>query len=193
MKKLKSKKGFTLVEVLLSVAILSMLSLMILNGFMATMNYSANTSIYSRVANSNQYKTMSQVAIYSNATVEERQAFDSPIAIKNTGGSNIVFKFQATPANLPNLSATKWREINGASSYGAQNIAAGLGYGESMTYADNRSSFFYTPAEALFKCPTCGHYGYVNLYRHAGAKAYYCRWQNSEGVYCNTKIADYGG
>jgi prepilin-type N-terminal cleavage/methylation domain-containing protein len=44
-KKIKNKKGFTLLETLLSVAILVIISSMMINGFMATITYSHNSSV----------------------------------------------------------------------------------------------------------------------------------------------------
>ncbi len=186
-----SKKGFTLLEVMLGVAILAIASTMIMNGFIATMGYSTNTSIYSRVGQTNYEKTINKIATYSNLSVSDRYSDASANAIRSSGGTTTEMDYAASPANLPDMTVYQWRETTGASSYGAYNVAAGYGYGESQTYADNRTSFFYAPSSELFYCPTCHHYGYIGLYRHAGVISYYCRYQFDDGTYCNTKIRDY--
>ena len=186
-----SKKGFTLLEVMLAVAIMAIASTMIMNGFVATMGQSTNTSIYSRVGNSNYTKTINKLATYSNLSVSNRQSDASANSIRSSGGTTTTMDCAASPANLPDMTVYKWRETEGASSYGAYNAAATYGYGESQTYADNRTTFFYAPSSDLFYCSNCHHYGYIGLYRHAGSTAYYCRYQFEDGTYCNHKVRDY--
>lgn len=49
MKKLmNNKKAFTLLEVMLATAILLVVSLMVVQGFVSTMSYSANTAVYAK-------------------------------------------------------------------------------------------------------------------------------------------------
>lgn len=189
--KRSSKKGFTLLEVMLAVAILAIASTMIMNGFIATMGYSTNTSIYSRVGNTNYEKTITKIATYSNLSVADRYSDASANAIRSSGGTTTTMDYAASPANVPDMTVYQWRETTGASDYGAYNAAATYGYGESMTYADNRTTFFYAPSSDLFYCTSCHHYGYINLYRHAGTTAYYCRYQFDDGTYCNHKVRDY--
>ena len=64
-----NKKGFSLLEVMLAVAIMAIASSMIMYGFMASMNYANNSSIYARVAaanTGNSYASLS-TAIYNHA------------------------------------------------------------------------------------------------------------------------------
>ena len=49
----KTKKGFTLLEVLLATAILVIISSMLMEGFISAMGFSYNTSVYSRSASYN--------------------------------------------------------------------------------------------------------------------------------------------
>jgi prepilin-type N-terminal cleavage/methylation domain-containing protein len=56
-----SKRGFTLLETMLAVALLLIVTLMAYEGFMATLNYAGDTALADRVSNSNAgeaYKTM---------------------------------------------------------------------------------------------------------------------------------------
>ena len=48
-----NKKGFTLLEVMLAVAIMAIASTMIMVGFLTTMTYSRNTTLYARVGSAN--------------------------------------------------------------------------------------------------------------------------------------------
>lgn len=191
MKKKRSKKGFSLLEVMLAVAILAIASTMIMNGFIATMSQSTNTSIYSRVGNSNQEKTISKLSTQSNLSVEGRYSEASGNNIRSSGGTASTLDWAAGPANVPDMTVYQWRETTGASSYGAQSAGAQYGYGESMSYSDNRTTFFYAPSEELFFCASCHHYGYIGLYRHAGSVAYYCRYKFDDGTFCNYKVRDY--
>ena len=51
--KKSSKKGFTLLEVMLAIAIMLIASTMILEGFLSTLAYSANTALYARCGGAN--------------------------------------------------------------------------------------------------------------------------------------------
>lgn len=58
-----SKRGFTLLETMLSVALLLIVSLIVYEGFMTSLNYSGDTALAERVSNDNAgtvYTTLSQ-------------------------------------------------------------------------------------------------------------------------------------
>ncbi len=57
-----SRKGFTLVETLLATFILVVVSTMLINGFIATMGYSYQTSVYSKSGSNNYAQCMADVA-----------------------------------------------------------------------------------------------------------------------------------
>ena len=61
--KMASKRGFTLLETMLSVALMLIVSLIVYEGFMTTLNYAGDTALAERVSNQNAgecYKTMGQ-------------------------------------------------------------------------------------------------------------------------------------
>lgn len=60
--KSKKSKGFTLLETILSVAIMVIISTMLLNGFAATMGYSYHTSVYAQSAASNYSSSMNTLS-----------------------------------------------------------------------------------------------------------------------------------
>ena len=57
-----SKKGFSLLEVMLAVAIMATASSMIMYGFLTSMNYANNSSIYARVAAANTKENYDRLA-----------------------------------------------------------------------------------------------------------------------------------
>ena len=59
--KQSNKKGFTLVETLLATFILVVVSTMLVNGFIATMGYSYQTSVYSK-SGANNYAALRRSA-----------------------------------------------------------------------------------------------------------------------------------
>ena len=60
-----SRKGFTLVETLLATFILVVISTMLINGFIATMGYSYQTSVYSKSGSNNYSACMNDLAKWS--------------------------------------------------------------------------------------------------------------------------------
>ena len=75
--KTNSRKGFTLVETLLAVFILIVVSTMLINGFITTMAYSYQTSVYTK-SGANNYKacmnTLSKWNHYENLGDDGREA-----------------------------------------------------------------------------------------------------------------------
>jgi len=65
--KIKKNKGFTLLETILSVAIMVIISTMLLNGFAATMGYSYHTSVYTKSAAANYSASMNTLSALHNA------------------------------------------------------------------------------------------------------------------------------
>ncbi len=60
-----SKRGFTLLEVLLAVAILTIASTMIMNGFIATMTFANNNKRYARIGEMNASRAVRNIAHYA--------------------------------------------------------------------------------------------------------------------------------
>ena len=63
--KLKTKKGFTLLETLLATAILVIIGSMLMEGFITAMGYSYNSSVYSRSAAYNSNLCVTQLSKWS--------------------------------------------------------------------------------------------------------------------------------
>lgn len=71
------KRGFTLLEIILAVAIMMIVSSILIRGFMATLQYSANTSMYTKAAANNYAMASHKISTYSNAALESRYSAKS--------------------------------------------------------------------------------------------------------------------
>ena len=66
--KKSNRKGFTLVETLLATFILVVVSTMLVNGFISTMGFSYQTSVYSKSGSNNYAACMNKVAQWNTLT-----------------------------------------------------------------------------------------------------------------------------
>lgn len=160
------KKGFSLLEVMLAVAIMAIASSMIMYGFMASMNYANNSSIYARVAAANTGKSYSSLAtamyntsrngtggryhlVQTNLTTDEVVTLYSP----DTGLSKFITARSARLTDDPTVGtshATRSFDIARTTGY-TDSVEGATGYADA-TVADNRTMFFYiTPG---FTWPT---------------------------------------
>jgi prepilin-type N-terminal cleavage/methylation domain-containing protein len=90
-----NRKGFTLVETLLSAVILVIISTMLFNGFIATMGFSYQTSVYVKSGANNYTACMKEVAAWShleNKGDEGREA-KGKAYYDSHGGSATVLQF----------------------------------------------------------------------------------------------------
>lgn len=139
----KSKKGFTLLEIVLAVAILMIMSTALVQGFLSTLQYSYDTSLYLRISKSNYGRAVSNLSNYSNSPVESRYNFlgDATLSI---GGA-------ASVAGLDrSLSVHVNRETN--TNITVSDIGSGIAEGSSPV-SSRRTNVLYTPG----LCPLCGH------------------------------------
>lgn len=139
----KSKKGFTLLEIVLAVAILMIMSTALVQGFLSTLQYSYDTSLYLRMSKSNYGRAVSNLSNYSNRPVESRYNF--PVnATLSIGGA-------ASVAGLDrSLSVHVNRETN--TTITVSDIGSGIAEGSSPV-SSRRTNVLYTPG----LCPLCGH------------------------------------
>ena len=138
----KSKKGFTLLEIVLAVAILMIMSTALVQGFLSTLQYSYDTSLYLRMSKSNYGRAVSNLSNYSNSPVESRYNF--PVnATLSIGGA-------ASVAGLDrSLSVHVNRETN--TTITVSDIGSGIAEGSSPV-SSRRTNVLYTPG----LCPLCG-------------------------------------
>lgn len=157
----KCKKGFSLLEVLLAVAILLIASTMVMQGFMSTLSYSANTAIYAKSGGTNTTNNNTYIILGTGAP---KQATSSPKDLTISGGT---------------IGGTVNYRVNTWSSTTSGTIVTGGSYGES---AGNPSSNRYSISYALpnKKCPQCNSGEY--LAKNASDKKWYC-------THCNKYVS----
>ncbi len=155
-----TKKGFTLLEVMLAVAIMAFASTMIMEGFIATMNCSRNSTIYSRVGSTHYAELINIIALNSNLAQKDRiYNGGTPSQLHFTTGiqSGVYIWKRATsaePINVPGATGNaREADIN-------------------STLVDNRTAFFYIPT-APDGSTTCvrDHVGEFSYCYYAGGNA----------------------
>lgn len=181
-----SKKGFSLLEVMLAVAIMAVTSSMIMYGFLTSMNYANNSSIYARVAAVNVEKNYDQMAtimavrgttgvggrygqLESNSNADASITLDGSLSgmSANFPASLDARTFRYTDATYAGGAADKFDVTAGAVALNSDYAIAVEGAGSygDTTVTDNRTSFFYTiPGSVTWagytstngECPVCG-------------------------------------
>lgn len=163
--KIKIKTGFTLLETLLSVAIMVIISSMLLNGFGATMGYSYHTSVYTKAAAANYsgcMNTLSSLHANSNpygptGMAVNNYAIVGQIAYKGSGSYNssssakpITISFDVSSAVTTNGAGTAvLNDLNAVEfAYTAiPSVVEIKGVIENDSAAANRKTFFYIPTQ----------------------------------------------
>lgn len=146
--KTSSKKGFTLLEVMLAVAIMAITSTMIMQGFIALMNCSRNTTIYSRVGGAHYNELITKIA-QSSATPASSRDY--------TGGSKATLSYSGIKTGI-----YVWRLGNSTETVNINSATGNQREADiNTTVVDNRSAFFYVPTNSSdsMECPR-HHVGY---------------------------------
>ena len=192
--KYKTKKGFTLLEVLLATAILVIISSMLMEGFISAMGFSYNSSVYSRSASYNGDLCRTQLAKWSTYSrhissydTSHGKYVDLEAAYKDVGEyvlSKGSYSSNPTPLTgtlyFPQYGALKTLGRINVAVYEKKDVgitAATLGSFHTETIdnsenrrADNRTVLFYYPANN----GTYGATGFGNthLYKINGSKVW---------------------
>ena len=190
-----SKKGFSLLEVMLAVAIMATASSMIMYGFLTSMNYANNSSIYARVAAANTKENYDRLADIMTINYDDRGTSGrfATLQLHPDGTARQVDVAGGGLSATYNLRAFRYTD-DPASNTATFNVTAGAtaldsdyaiavegtGSYEDATVTDNRTSFFYSiPADVNWAgyhienglCPICGEPFTLALYRHGGEPA----------------------
>ena len=191
--KRKSKKGFTLVEVMLSVAIMAIASLMIMEGFMATMNLAQNSSVYGKIGGSNYQAAAGKVSQYASMPVSDTSEDGryAQLMADTSVNENHIILIQPGVPGIGNLSyGTVGWHFYGSTSPDAGKInridAETESYAGSFgSSAANRTTFFYVNALQCENedCPYHEHYGCVRYGTRSGHPGWYCS-------YCEELVAE---
>ena len=162
--KYKTKKGFTLLEVLLATAILVIISSMLMEGFISSMGFSYNSSVYSRSASFNsdlcrtklaEWSMYSRhVASYNTSTgdyVELEAAYKDVGTYANDSthlSGTLIFPQTTAGKKLGNINITLFEKKDvgiTAATLGSFSSTEEIDNSENRR-ADNRSIFFYYPS-----------------------------------------------
>ena len=207
-----NKKGFTLLEVMLAVAIMAVSSTMIMVGFLTTMTYSRNSALYSKVGASNYEGCITALASMkanSSSIFTLNNSNPGPHTINVYGsvvlptGASINWGGRGTsPVMYIRLTGDVEGQISSTDGFNAARASGGgtsfhtylaegdqdggasyADYGNSVTYSDNRTSiFYYHPVT----CPICVSAGRVSniSYLRVGNNT------STEGFYCTNTHTD---
>lgn len=173
--KTSTKKGFTLLEVMLAVAVMAISSTMIMEGFIAVMNCSRNSTIYSRVGGAHYAELIKKIADTSA----------TPLASRTYSGTKSTITFSSGISSGMII----WRNGNSTETV---NINAATGNQReadiNATYVDNRAAFFYMPTGSAgeFECER-GHSGEFVYCYYAGGES---SWA-SPAFRCIHEMAEY--
>jgi prepilin-type N-terminal cleavage/methylation domain-containing protein len=174
-----NKKGFTLLEVMLAVAILAIVSSMMMTGFLTTMTYSYNSSLYAKIGAGNYANAITAVADLAQSSTMRREMHNSHKVKLGSGSSAqeytttgyTITYYSGATVNTEALRITDAAStgINtshynaGASSSSVRKNAdyaeangSAYAYNGNSTYSDNRSAFFYY---LPYNCPYCSNNG----------------------------------
>lgn len=144
--KFTGRKGFTLVETLLATVILVIVSTMLINGFVSTMGYSYQTSVYIKSGGNNYAACMDKVADWQTLDNEGdngREAKGKAYYAAD-GKTELTFDCGSWPASLEPLYVHI--EKHDDMSLTVPNTVKGYEFSpKKEQLADNRTSFIYYP------------------------------------------------
>lgn len=203
--KIKSKKGFTLLETLLATAILVIIGSMLMEGFITAMGYSYNSSVYSRSASYNSQLCVQQIAKWTMLAENKKSLKADGTFQEEKAGYKDVGKFGYDQTSYyANPKTLKFGGGTGGSSLGKIRVAVyeQKGIDPSINtlnsfqkeqpsnsadsdFADNRVILFYYPT--VNGVPTNAYFGNTHLYMQGAKKVWGYDDNAGNGVY----IADY--
>ena len=208
--KMNSKKGFTLLEVLLATAILVIVSSMLMQGFITTMGFSYNSSVYARSASWNSKLCVTQLAEWSKKA--DRQVYNSStnawedategayeaIAAYSSNAKTITFTQASAGSKLGDVKVIVHSEKD-VKAPNAINLDANRFSAESINqadkYADNRYILFYYPG---YNAESKTYKGDTHMYmldghkcwgHERGGKKYFDSW--AEPNFTSSVAAEY--
>ncbi|MCR4702540.1 MAG: prepilin-type N-terminal cleavage/methylation domain-containing protein [Saccharofermentans sp.] len=145
--KFSGRKGFTLVETLLATVILVIVSTMLVNGFVSTMGYSYQTSVYIKSGGNNYAACMDKVADWQtleNTGTTGREALGKAYYAGGSGKTELTFDTGSWPASLEPLYVHV--EKHDDMSLTVPDTVKGYEFSPKKNQlADNRTSFIYYP------------------------------------------------
>lgn len=168
--KLKTKKGFTLLETLLATCILVIIGSMLMEGFITAMGYSYNSSVYSKSAAYNSQLCVKQIADWSvkadvetpTTTAENPYRAVGEYVISNGQFTNkAMINFNTLGA--VNVAVYEQKQVNCSSDKNLTTFTAEKIRNNVNAVADNRTILFYYPSY-IGTTPTESFFGNTHVY-----------------------------
>lgn len=178
--KVKSKSGFTLLEVILSVAILIVASSMILSGYLTAFNYSNDTGVFAKLSSRMYSNAVTDLSNKANVS-DIKSRFATPGNQKVTVSCSVG---TVQSAFDDDFSVIQWKHAAPSGGEASLNYDSSL---EGSVVSANRATFMYSTKE----CPHChGKQGMLRKYRDesTGQTNWFC-WNPTK---TNGKGCDYG-
>jgi hypothetical protein len=191
--KQNSRKGFTLVETILATFILFVVSTMLVNGFIAAIGYSYQTSIYNKSSGDNYAVCMQDIGTWSKKSKSQReidaQDYTSP---SGTGGkSTLSFTTSSVYGgkSLESLNVIYEKHDSIRTNVIPDGVAFTDGRfaptSNTDQRADNRKSFCYYPEHCVDK--DGNHKGEIIVMYVSSEKKYY--WTVNDGQYKKDSVS----
>ncbi len=189
--KQNSRKGFTLVETILATFILFVVSTMLVNGFIAAIGYSYQTSIYNKSSGDNYSVCMKDIGEWSKLTKKDREIagydYSSPTGGKTTLSFDTSGAYGGKTLETLNVVYEKHDSIR------TNVIPDGVAFTDGRfaptsntdQRADNRKSFCYYPEHCVDK--DGNHKGDIIVMYVSSEKKYY--WTVNDGQYKKDSVS----
>ena len=175
--KRSSKRGFTLLEVMLATCIMTICSTMIMKGFLSTMNYAHNNNVYNKMGAKNYDSAMAKVTkmvAYGDGDGLQKRI----VELKGSGVAGTVeLKVTAGGAgsgvDKKKLVVKNW-EFNDNTGVNLNDKVKGT-YAEGASAVSHRHSFFFQPT--IVECPVNANHKvrYCVVQADATKNGWYCR------------------
>ena len=177
-KYLSSKRGFTLLETMLSIAVLLIVTLIVYEGFMTTLNYSGDTALADRVGNDN----AGEMYLWMGSNNGSYSAnSNAPCALLIRGNLTGANADGSQPKITLVIGASSNSAAGGNSAFASSSINSAYGSGTVFSNTTNRHAFTYS----VRTCPECGKaldYYYVT---ESGATKMYAKCKDTDCPYSN--------
>lgn len=175
--KRSNKRGFTLLEVMLATAIMTICSTMIMKGFLSTMNYAHNNNVYNKMGAKNYDSAMAKVTkmvAYGDGSGLQNRIND----LKSSGTKGSV-KLKVTAGGAGSgvdgkeLVVKNW-EFNDNTGVNINSTVGGT-YAEGASAVSHRHSFFFQPT--IVGCPANANHKvrYCVVAADTTKNGWYCR------------------
>lgn len=207
----RSKKGFTLLETLLATAILVIVSSMLMQGFITSMGYSYNSSVYARSASYNSKLCITQLSKWSmyadkaigydttNKKAISLDPTDPDITLRHPYSSvgkyieddSTKLKSITFGGGLGEIKVAIYEQKDVNDAVGMENLSNSAFSSEQIkgngdAYADNRSVFFYYPR--VNGTSSDSYFGNTAVYKKSGVK--YWGYDDASGNHILTHNMD---